>query len=152
MTGYDDQSVVEKACTKCGFVKSLDDFHRNADGRHGRKAYCKTCVLSDPKGKQQRVDGARRWRLANPDRANEIRLKRYYGISLEEFNDLLAQQDGACGVCRAELTDTPHVDHDHKTGEVRGLLCGKCNRGLGMFDDDPAMLRRAAEYLEASRG
>jgi len=76
------------------------------------------------------------------------RLKRKYGISLEEYERLLARQGGACAICRRTSDRMLCVDHCHKTGRVRGLLCHKCNAGLGCYDDDPSFLRMAAAYLE----
>ena len=72
-----------------------------------------------------------------------------YGITPEQFAERLIAQDNRCAICR---TDTPngkgwHVDHDHATQAVRGLLCGNCNNGLGNFADDPTRLRAAVEYL-----
>lgn len=81
-------------------------------------------------------------------------LKCLYGITLTEWETLLAAQGGRCAICD---TDEPggrgdwHVDHSHETGEVRGLLCHACNTGIGSLKDDPALLRAALTYLEAPR-
>jgi hypothetical protein len=76
-------------------------------------------------------------------------LKRRYGISIDDFDRMLATQDGHCGICRGTLeTDKTHVDHNHHTGKVRALLCANCNVVLGMAYESPTLLRRAAEYLE----
>lgn len=76
-----------------------------------------------------------------------------YGVTAEQFTALLAEQDGKCAICgTAEWTGKgPHLDHQHETGLVRGILCHKCNLGLGKFNDDPKMLRAAADYLERAR-
>jgi hypothetical protein len=76
-------------------------------------------------------------------------LKRLYGITLEEYERLFARQKGRCALCRKTSAQRLQVDHCHRTGAVRRLLCGRCNRGLGHFDDDPRLVRRAAAYLEA---
>jgi hypothetical protein len=80
-------------------------------------------------------------------------LKRKYGLTPEQFDALLAAQGGVCGICRGPPTDVrgfrPHIDHCHRTGRVRGLLCSRCNHGLGAFGDDPERLRRAIVYLDA---
>lgn len=81
--------------------------------------------------------------------------RRYlYGLSDEQYQTLLAAQDGRCAICGGTewggKTKTPHVDHDHATGAVRGLLCSACNHGLGNFRDDPVRMRAAADYLERS--
>lgn len=78
-----------------------------------------------------------------------------YGISPEKFNEMLVAQEGLCPVCKREIGEypkiTPHVDHDHETGEVRGLLCGRCNPMLGLSGDSVENLERAIEYLKSSR-
>ncbi len=70
-----------------------------------------------------------------------------YGLTLMEFSNMVLAQEGACAVCNCPM-EKPHVDHDHETGVVRGLLCELCNRGIGHFKDDPRLLRAAAAYLE----
>jgi hypothetical protein len=76
-------------------------------------------------------------------------LKRRYGITAEEVDEMLEAQGGLCAICRTE--PAAHVDHDHDTGEVRELLCFNCNGGLGQFKDDPEVLRAAADYVERHR-
>lgn len=102
---------------------------------------------------------------ARPDRAvpgyaRAAHLRRKYGLSIEQYEALLAQQEGGCAVCGG-LNRGRHleVDHDHACcpgdtscgGCVRGLLCGPCNKAIGQLRDDAALLRAAADYLEASR-
>jgi hypothetical protein len=77
----------------------------------------------------------------------DYKLQARYGLSLEVYETLREGQERACAICGA-FNSVPHVDHDHTTGKVRELLCGKCNRGLGSFQDDPVLLRKAAEYIE----
>lgn len=79
-------------------------------------------------------------------------LKTKYGISVENWRWLLAFQGGKCAICRGDFEETPHVDHDHVSGWVRGLLCTRCNTGLGQFEDDPERLVRAARYLSVVSG
>lgn len=77
-------------------------------------------------------------------------LKRRYDISLNEYNQLLQEQNGCCAICgttNEQMIKRMHVDHNHTTGKVRGLLCDKCNRGLGFFNDDASQLKKALEYL-----
>lgn len=84
------------------------------------------------------------------------RYLRQYGITVEDYDRMLAAQGGGCAICGG--TDPQRnrkwfcVDHDHETGVVRGLLCMNCNDGLGRFADDPAQLRAAAAYLEQNNG
>lgn len=100
--------------------------------------------------------GRRKWRT-DPDLREKRRLwqrknvfKKVYGISLADYEVMFERQGGACAICkRTGLTLC--VDHCHLTGEVRGLLCVQCNSALGFCRDDPALLRAAAEYLQAAR-
>jgi hypothetical protein len=79
-------------------------------------------------------------------------LKRNFGITADDYDVMLKQQENVCAICKeVSVADRRlAVDHDHGTGEVRGLLCTRCNLVLGKVNDDPALLRRAAEYLESS--
>lgn len=74
-----------------------------------------------------------------------------YGLNAVGFEKLLKAQQGKCAICAIFLA-IPAVDHCHKTGAVRGLLCGKCNSGLGMFKDNPEIIQAAINYLEQSNG
>jgi hypothetical protein len=105
----------------------------------------------------------RRWRTKNRQRyldgMRASDLKRRLGMTTEQYDAMLAAQDGTCAICgrpetmihRVGRVPRLAVDHDHKTGVVRGLLCGNCNHGLGKFQDDPARLRAAADYIERHR-
>lgn len=75
-----------------------------------------------------------------------------YGITADEFDDLLVEQDGVCAICRKDCVtgDRLSIDHDHDTDQVRGLLCRRCNAGLGHFDDNPDLVATALSYLMKS--
>ncbi len=79
------------------------------------------------------------------------RLMSDYGITLEDYDAMLAAQNGACAICRRRSQRRLAVDHCHLTGMVRALLCDGCNKGLGNFEDQPGWLRRAADLLEEAR-
>ena len=119
-------------CLECGEAIPVE--------RHLHAVYCSTVC------KKKAQD--RRWR-DNAPHYNRLYL---YGITAEDYFALLAQQENRCAVCRTEewggKHGVPHVDHDHATNKVRGLLCDSCNAGLGRFRDNPTALRRAADYLE----
>ena len=108
------------------------------------------------KNRAQYYARARGWITANPDAARRIgrrgHLKRNYGLTEDGFDALLAWSDGGCAICGATQSKgkraTLHVDHDHVTGAVRGVLCNHCNYGLGHFHDRPDLLRIAIAYLE----
>lgn len=82
----------------------------------------------------------------------DARLEREYGMTRADFDELLARQSGQCAICYGQPDKRGwHVDHDHSTGEVRGILCGPCNNGLGHFRDSPYLMRNAIDYLEGPR-
>ena len=96
----------------------------------------------------------RKWRKNNPERNGEIdenaRLKRLYGISLDDYDRMLKEQGEKCAICkrpRSENNRNLHVDHNHATGKVRGLLCIRCNAGLGYFRESLELFDAAREYL-----
>lgn len=96
------------------------------------------------------IDNAsRRRRRTDPDLRDKNRARRY-GLTLQDYRDILQRQANACAICK---TSGPRlcIDHCHATGHVRGLLCRKCNLGLGNYNDDPGLTRAATAYLEAAR-
>jgi hypothetical protein len=134
-----------KTCSRCRESKPLDDFHNQRASRSGKQSYCKAC--HQVVRLSEKPPSIRRRRRAF--------LKSRFGISLEQYDTLLAAQGGTCAICRNPETvldkGVPRalsVDHDHETGKVRGLLCGGCNQGLGRFRDSPVVLKRAVVYLE----
>ena len=96
-----------------------------------------------------RGDDIKMRKNANRDAWRSSHLRTKYGITLEDYNNMVTTQKRKCAICPAIIDEIILcVDHDHNTGKVRGLLCDKCNRGLGFFLDSPALLRKAAEYLD----
>jgi len=89
---------------------------------------------------------ARRRQKYDKYREKELRLQRLYGISLLDLAVMVDNQKSRCAICEIE-TDRLEIDHNHKSGKVRGLLCGRCNRGIGLFDDDVEKLKAAILYL-----
>lgn len=122
------QALETLVCTGCAQEQPRDSFY--VDGRGYRVKRCKTCT------KAHNLE----WRRSNPDRVRAIQRRYRYGTDGTEFADV-------CVICGS--VDDLHIDHDHVTNQVRGKLCGPCNRGLGLFKDDPQRLRSAADYMEA---
>lgn len=83
----------------------------------------------------------------NKCKQKDKNLRKRYKISLNEFNYMAKLQNYECKICSEYIGYNGHVDHDHSTGIVRGLLCHQCNTGLGMFKDNPYSLHRAINYL-----
>jgi hypothetical protein len=81
-----------------------------------------------------------------PRSSRDYHLNQRFGLSSEKVEALVREQSGLCALCR--IAPAIHVDHDHATGRVRAILCEACNGGLGLFRDDPQIIRRAIEYLE----
>lgn len=148
-------------CTKCGIPKTETEFYKDRRVKSGRRTECKSCFGS----RRQTPSGKRYLReyTARPKTKEQrffYKLKLYYGITKERYEELLAQQQGNCAVCGLPFDDeSPVVDHDHSCCKGRGgtaKTCGKCVRGLvharcnsmiGFGNDNPEILMRAAEYL-----
>jgi hypothetical protein len=138
-----------KTCKICKKEKSLNEFYetkRNgvAYGYHGK---CKECYV---KKQQENYD---------PLKKRNENLKRCYGITLNEYNEMLEKQNGKCAICGTTETkgrksgrgggaDVFAVDHCHDTGDVRGLLCHSCNRAMGLLGDNTQTLQSMIEYLQ----
>lgn len=97
-----------------------------------------------------------RWRLENPE-YEHVRILKRRGLTVEQYERMVVSQGGVCAICaekqrpqrtRWAVTERLTIDHCHKTGRVRGLLCHRCNMSIGKFNDDSVLLRKAAEYLE----
>lgn len=91
-----------------------------------------------------------RGKYVRPERCLVQRLLTFYGMSLEQYNDLKTNQDNRCAICKNVFIKTPCVDHNHETSKVRGLLCNNCNTAIGFLKDNPQFCRNAAIYLESS--
>lgn len=150
--------VLGKTCPRCSQEKPLEDFHADKTKKRGRSSHCKTCareVAAEWRAKnlERSRQSVRDWRANSPEKmaaaGRKYRLKQY-GLTPDDYDAMVAAQDGRCGIC-AQVSATLVVDHDHTTGEVRELLCTRCNVGIGHLDDDLERLRAAVAYLERHR-
>jgi hypothetical protein len=126
-----------RECTKCHQVKPLDAFY-------GGRGKCKKCVSAYNRERYRTVTGK--------DYVYDWSSRKRYGVSLEEYEEMLRAQDGRCAICG----DPPGkrrlaIDHCHETGRVRGLLCVRCNTLIGQADDSVERLRQAVLYLRRHR-
>lgn len=164
----------ERTCRKCGETKPIGEFAKG-DGGHLRWA-CKDCKAEQhrqwrernpehvaewhrkygqmPERKAAHRDRQRHYYYDDPQaqRARHL-LRRNYGITVDEYDAILAQQNGVCAICgnRCKSGRALAVDHDHITGKLRGLLCMNCNRAIGWLNGDPDLIVRAAEYVLSHR-
>jgi hypothetical protein len=123
-------------CADCDTIKPFEEFPLNRSGKKGYGSYCLPCHTK--RGRENRAK--------NHGSTREYHLKRRYGISQVDFDMILALQGGGCGICGAP--EPEHVDHDHLTGNVRGILCFNCNGGLGQFKDNVTTMQKAITYLK----
>lgn len=154
-------SGTSRVCRACGKTKDLDAFHEHPHGLLGCRSQCKDCKNAKARIRRQKnVDKARadlrQWLKDNPERAKAIRersrIKCQFGITLEQYNALLAEQQGVCAICKTAPAEIKlAVDHCHETLAIRGLLCMKCNTLLGFVKDSVPILQRAITYLQQER-
>lgn len=131
-------------CAHCGSQFSLDD-------PGALKKYCQVSCRNALHWKRQ----GPKYRASDKGKLTAFvwRLRTTFNLSLDDYQAMLAAQGGGCAICaRPEPTGYNwHVDHCHASGVVRGLLCSKCNQGLGLFDDRTEVLTKAIKYLEDSK-
>lgn len=128
-------------CVDCGEIKPITEFYSDKTKTSGHKSYCKECA-SKRAVKFKKAKGS--------DYSKDIRLKSTYGISLEEYNRMFQQQEGCCAICGTHQSNVHRslaVDHDHRTGKVRALLCHKCNAALGNVNDSIDILKEMISYI-----
>ena len=113
------------------------------------KGLCRKCYDAEyyAANKEAVKRKGRAWANRNPNKMRNAKIKNLYGIDNEIYAARFKAQDGACKICGESKTTILHIDHNHKTGQVRGLLCGNCNRGLGLFKEDIKRLETAIRYL-----
>jgi hypothetical protein len=165
-----------KKCNTCNIVKNAQEFYTSpkvkTTGQVARQKNCIPChnkIRSDRKKEMgeewHKKENKRKkeWATKNPERqhntSKNARLKRMFGIDLQQYNELLISQNKVCAICKKEDTGITKsgkqkelaVDHYHSTGEVRGLLCFHCNSSLGKLKDSVDLLQNAIDYLKNSR-
>lgn len=130
--------VPQKTCVACGQTKPLSMFHKNRTGRDGHRVLCARCAIDLSFDARRR----KKW-------------KKLYGITPERYYEMLQRQSGVCAICGEPETGKARnggirllaVDHSHKTGQVRGLLCGRCNIYVGYLENTDKV-RAVIEYLK----
>ena len=140
-----------KTCKNCLVEKPLDEFYTHKRTRDGKGSWCKKCLIA--KTSENRKDPIQK-ELWKEYRRRSI-LKKRYGITVEDYDRMIEVQEGVCAICKTNtsggrgINSRLAVDHNHTTGEIRGLLCSMCNQGLGMFKDNFELLQKAINYLNS---
>jgi hypothetical protein len=125
--------LLNKTCGICSVSMDSSLFFKSKNTTSGFSIYCKSCYAIRYKSK---------------DRARRYMLKQKYNITHDEYLSMFYQQGGVCDICQEPKDDELCVDHCHESGTVRGLLCHKCNKALGLFKDNLASLKRALNYIK----
>jgi len=136
-----------KQCSNCKEFKIEREFNKDRTNPDGLDYKCKSCNSNEAKQLWKSDKGKQSQRL----RSRKYELKRLYGITLDDYNNLLKKQNYGCAICGSQMKSklgNLHVDHDHKTGIVRGLLCIQCNITLGMLREDSNRIKKVLQYLE----
>ena len=134
-------SDLYRTCMTCGVEKNIVEFYVRNKKTGRRHSACKECDKARVKARHQ----------ANPERTRNNDLKRNYGITLQEHQEIFDEQKGDCAICKGEGDGKWKklcVDHDHKTGKVRQLLCRNCNMVLGQVGDNVNLLEEMIKYLQ----
>ena len=131
-----------KICSKCKIEKELTEYHKRSNRPCGVRSQCKQCYLEYPTTMKRREGYMR-----------DFNLKRY-GLDFAEYTEMFNKQKGCCKICNKHLSEVDKgkkkalcVDHCHDKNIVRGLLCDKCNRGIGLLNDNIEILQKAIDYL-----
>ena len=146
------------------FVKELGDrpshHHKlividpTKKAQKGNVEWRESVIVHSEDVRKYRAMYAQEYRKMNPDKIRDMELKKMYGMTSEDYNKMVSQQNGLCAICSKPEMSLRYkrlsVDHCHKTGEVRGLLCTNCNKALGSFGDSISILKKAIAYLENS--
>jgi hypothetical protein len=131
-----------KKCSRCKIDKPLTDYHKRSNRPCGVRSICKQCY----KGYEFK---------RRPGYAREHFLMKSYSMTPEQYNSMLEKQEHKCAICKIESSSMTGkkkhlcIDHSHKTGMVRGLLCDKCNRGIGLLNDNIITIKSAIDYLNS---
>jgi hypothetical protein len=144
-----------KRCAGCAQTKPVAEFYKASAQRDGLNSRCKPCVNEYNRAHAElNKEASNRW---SRERSRRAWAKRYLGFERVQYEAALARADGRCEICgRLESTKSRNgtvytlaFDHDHVSGKFRGMLCRPCNTALGCANEDPALLRKLADYLEA---
>src|SRR3990167_6199459 len=162
------RALFMKLCTKCSVVKPIEMFCKSKSTRDGLQWRCKSCSKEYARAYNAKFPGnctarlkiwrsenreknratKKAWRNKNKEKVRHWKKKRKYGISLIGTNELLVMQGGLCAICGKDIKNNFHIDHDHLSKKVRGLLCPGCNIGIGHLKESIPVLNGAIAYIQ----
>lgn len=136
----------KRQCTKCGNILPVHKFYKNKSYRNGVYSQCKRC--HSKASKKYRSTAEYKSRVKKTNRI--WRLQKCYNMTLDDYDNMFKEQGGVCFICKKPETLNQRlcVDHSHKTGKVRKLLCNQCNRVLGYTEENVDLLREFIKYIE----
>ena len=140
-----------KTCCVCGEAQPLNNFHKRTASKDNLSPQCKKCKKELRKKYPWNPDVGRLYyqRKEVRERKRALQLAKKYGITEDEYTQMLLAQDRVCAICGdAPQATVLAVDHDHNTGKIRGLLCKNCNTGIGFFGDSLERVEKVVEYLK----
>lgn len=134
-----------KICDRCGVDKRLEAYPRSPNTEDGLQHVCRSCTryANGKPGRSKRTKSA----ILDSRRRLATVAKQYGSDAVPKYKALVAESKGACVIC-GRTDKILHLDHNHTTNDIRGLLCSPCNTGLGFFQDSPTLLTKAAQYLK----
>jgi hypothetical protein len=132
-----------KVCTKCKVEKDGEEFTSHKGHKDGLDSWCRECHAEHARFRRTSAPGQK-------EKTYGDSIRRKFGITLNEYDRILKEQNGACAICKRVNPNGWRlaVDHDHKTGKIRGLLCTRCNTALGTIEDSPERVFSLLAYLE----
>jgi hypothetical protein len=141
-----------KKCSKCGEVKTTNNFNKDCHKKSGFRTCCKQCqAFSKAVYSKTKTRVIKNYSKQNSEKAKRSKLRVHFNLTLEQYYEQLESQNSLCAICghpEEVIKRRLCVDHDHITGQVRGLLCGKCNCAIGLLGDDPTLIKAALTYLK----
>lgn len=147
---------MKKRCSKCGDKKLFSEFSKSKDAKDGLQSWCKKCYKEHHqthKNPKRKAEYDKKYRQTEKGKFNyessKRNLKNHHGVTLEQYDKMFEEQGGVCAICSGVNKNGRRlaIDHNHNTGEIRGLLCANCNIGIGMLKENVNILCSAISYL-----
>lgn len=140
--------TMNKKCTKCKVIKDINEFYSCKRDKSGVRSWCKECDNNAPDNYTHSLKGKHVRMLYNDlPKTRNTRLLKKFGITLNQYNVIIKQQNNKCAICGKSTKKRLNVDHDHKTKKIRGLLCTPCNTAIGLLNDDIEIIKNVLRYL-----